>query len=364
MGPVTKVIARVIVVEFYKQNAAFFGLILLVLFGFMRSTEHLAIGNFLVAYPSALFFLYGLWLSYVVKILLFTGPTIFKSENQFLCSFALLPLRDKLFSLILTSWLLFLPGVFYAVFLIYLGLQQGLIIPVISIILAVLFFMSLIGSMLYRKLSALPHERKILQIRFASKFPRSAWLYFTEHVLRNEPVLFFLTKAYSCLLIIGTALLYETDEYDLRLYTTGILLAFAGNVALLNKYATFYYHRVTFFRNLPLSTFSVLLFHFIAISVLMLPECVFVLKYYPLPFSWIDAAGLTLFGIGICIIIFSVTLLKNVDMEKIMTWMFWLIVGNTFLILFSVHPMILGILSTTAYTFILKRQHYQFEFTE
>ncbi|MDZ7607249.1 MAG: hypothetical protein U5K79_17075 [Cyclobacteriaceae bacterium] len=251
MGPISKVIVRVLVVEFYKQNAAFFGLILLVFFGFVRGEEHLAIGNFLVSYPSALFFLYGLWLSYLVKILLFTGPAVFREENQFLSTFSLLPLADKIYSLLVTSWLLFLPAIVYGVFLLYLAATQGKWIAVISVIVAIIAFVFIISLILFRKFSALPHERTILQFRFATIYTRSAKLYFAEYILRNEPVLFFLTKAYSCLLIIGTSLLYQTDEFDLRVFTTGILLAFSGNVALLNKYVIFYYHNLTIARNLP-----------------------------------------------------------------------------------------------------------------
>lgn len=60
MRPVLNVINRCIVIEFYKQNAAFFGLILLVFFGFIKAQEHIAIGSFLIANPVALFYLYAI----------------------------------------------------------------------------------------------------------------------------------------------------------------------------------------------------------------------------------------------------------------------------------------------------------------
>jgi len=364
MGPVSKVIVRVLVVEFYKHNVAFFGLILLVFFGFIRGAEHVAIGKFLVSFPSALFFLYGLWLSYLVKILLFTGPAVFRVENQFLSNFSLLTLHDKRYSLLVTSCLLFLPAIAYGAFLLYLAVAQGFWIAVISVILAVVVFTLIIGMLLYKKLSELPHERTILQFRFATKYTRPAILYFTEHVLRNEPVLFFLTKAYSCLLIVGTSLLYQTDEFDLRLFTTGILLALSGNVALLNKYVIFYYHKLTIARNLPYSFGNILLFHLAATAVILIPEFIFLVKYFPLPMNLLDVAGLVVFGSGICMLIFSINLMKEADMEKMMIWMFWMIVGATFLILFSIHPMALGVLSLVEYSIVLKVRHYRFEFTE
>jgi len=77
-----------------------------------------------------------------------------------------------------------------------------------------------------------------------------------------------------------------------------------------------------------------------------------------------DIAGLIIFGSGICMLIFSINLIKEANMEKMMTWMFWLIVGATFLILFSIHPMVLGALSLGAYSAVLKGRHYRFEFSE
>jgi len=80
--------------------------------------------------------------------------------------------------------------------------------------------------------------------------------------------------------------------------------------------------------------------------------------------SLLDVAGLVVFGSGLCMLIFSINLLKEADMEKMMIWMFWMIVGTTFLILFSMHPMALGALSLGIYSIVLKVRHYQFEFTE
>jgi hypothetical protein len=80
--------------------------------------------------------------------------------------------------------------------------------------------------------------------------------------------------------------------------------------------------------------------------------------------SLFHVTGLFAFGSGICMLILSINLLKEADMEKMMIWMFWMIVGATFMILFSIHPMALGVLSLGIYSIVLKVRHYQFEFTE
>jgi hypothetical protein len=63
MTSVLKVLNRCLVVEFYRQNAGFFGLLFLILFGFIKAGEHIAIGSFLVANPTTLVFLYLAWIA-------------------------------------------------------------------------------------------------------------------------------------------------------------------------------------------------------------------------------------------------------------------------------------------------------------
>ena len=233
MKAVFKVLHRGLVVEFYKQNAGFFGLILLVFFGFVKSDEHIAIGAFFVGNPGALFFLYILWLAYTVKVLLFQLPVIHKPELQFLESFFLLDLKIKILTVTSTSILLLIPVLAYAIFLIFLALPNGQFTAVISIIICLTVLFALLASAILYWLNRLPHEKKIFQILFFKRIALPASLFFITFLFRKEIVLLILSKVYSCLLIVGTAALYDTDTFDLRLLTTGVMLSVVGNVALL-----------------------------------------------------------------------------------------------------------------------------------
>ncbi len=364
MDPTSKVIIRTIVVEFYRQNVAFFGLIVLVFFGFIRGAEHIAIGSFLIANPVSLLFLYGFFLTYIVKIFLFARQALSKAENQFLSDYVLLPALDRSLPVLIAGFLLFLLPLVYSVFLVYLAIANGYVVSIVWLLTADFIFVGFIGFFLYKQLMALPHEHTIVRFKILSRYARPASLFFVEHLIRNEPVLLFLTKAYSCLLIISASMLYQFDEYDLRLFTTAILLAFSGNVAIINKYVWFYYHRLTVTKNLPLSYMRILLYHLAALTVILIPEILVIFRYYPIQMLLVDVSGILLFGAALCQLMFALMIIRHTEMEKLMIWNFWLIVGTTFLILFSIHPLLLGLMALVTSAIIVYKRHYHYEYMD
>ncbi len=364
MNVVFKILHRSLVIEFYKQNAAFFGLVFLVFFGFIKSDEHIAIGAFLVGNPETLYFLYILLLAYAVKVMLFQLSAINKSEHMFLESFFLLDRKTRILTVASTSILLLIPVLTYALFLIFLALPQGLLTAVISIILCLATLLILLALVIQHQLNRLPHEKKIFQIRFFSRLTLPACLFYIAFLFRKEIVLLILSKVYSCLLLIGTTELYDTDAFDLRLLTTGVMLSIVGNVALMHKYVWFQYHSMAFTLNLPLRSFTIIRRHLLVIAILLIPEIITLFRYYPLSPDFIDALGELIFGIGLCFIMFAWMLRRQVALADFMVNVFWLLVGITFLILFSVHPLILGILMLVISANIIYIRHYQYEHSD
>lgn len=364
MKAVFRILHRSLVVEFYKQNAAFFGLILLVLFGFVKSNEHIAIGAFFVGNPEALFFLYIPWLAYTAKVLLFQLPVINKPEHHFLESFFVLDLKTKILAVTSTSVSLLIPVLAYAIFLLFLALPEGQFTAVISITICLTMLITLMASTILYWLNRLPHEKKIFQIRLFKRIPLPASLFFITFIIRKEIVMLILSKVYSCLLIIGTSALYATDNFDLRLLTTGVMLSAVGNVALLHKYISFQYQSMAFTLNLPLSTFTIISRHILVIVILSIPEIFTLFRYYPLSPEIMDISGILVFVVGLSFLMFAWMLSRQVALADFMVNVFWLVVIMTFFVLFSVHPLILGILMLVISVMITYIRHDQYEHAE
>ena len=364
MTSVLSVLNRCLAVEFYRQNAGFFGLLILVVFGFIKTSEHLAIGAFLVANPATLLFLYVIWILYGIKVALFVRPAISKKENSFLAVFALLPIHIKLKSALGVSLTLVLPVIAYGAFLITLAIPHQFYSAIASILLALATLVIGLSLFIFIRLRNSHSEKIYLHIPLFSKIARSSWLFFIEYLLRKDPVLFTLSKAYSCLVIIGTSALYKTDQFDLRLITTGILLSFVGNVSILHKYCWFLYQKLKFTLNRPISFARFTANQLELLMLILVPETIVVLRYYPLPPNTADIIGLVLFGLGITVLSFSFLLLKQIELSQFITRIFWLIVLSTFLILFSIHPLILGFLYLFIAIAILYFWRFRFEYIE
>lgn len=361
---VLKVFLRCIAVEFYKQNAAFFGLIFLVFFGFIKSSEHIAIGSFLVANPSTLFFLYIIWIGYVLKLILFVLPTLNHEKNQFFEAFFLLGSWTKIKLVSAVSILLSAPILLYAAFLMALALRNAFFLSMISIFLSAALLLVCISYFLITKLKGLPHEKTFFQLRFLNKIAKPPSLFFIEHLIRNDLALILLTKIYTGLMIIGASALYRTDQFDIRLLSTGILLALVGNVAILHKYIWFCFYKMSIVQNLPVSFVRNIFIHFFTFFLLIIPEVVFIIRYYPLPPTLLDMTGIIAFGFSIMSLIYGLLLLKQIELSDFIIKIFWLIVFTTFLILFSIHPSILAIVYLLISMLIAYFRMYKFEFVE
>lgn len=361
---IVKIINRCFVIEFYKQNAAFFGLIFLVFFGFIKAGEHIAIGSFLVANPSTLFFLYVLWIAYGLKVILFLIPAINKKENQFLESFYLLRPKIKIVAVGLASILLLMPAVAYSFFLVLLAIPYAFYWSIVSVMMFLLLLTTVIAYILLRNIQELPHEKSFIQIKFLTKFTKPYSLFFIEYLIRNDFVLLLLSKIYTCLVIIGAALLYTTDYFDIRLLSTGVLLAFAGNAAILHKFIWFRFHKMQFIQNLPLSFTNIIGQQFVILLIIIIPEVLVLIRYFPVSPTFLDVIGIFAFGLSITAIVYGFLLIKQMELSSIMAYIFWLIVVTTFLILFSIHPIVLAILYFFVSGTIIYLRIYKFEYVE
>lgn len=364
MTIISNIILRGLVVEFYKQNAAFFGLILLVFFGFIKSSEHISIGSFLVNNPESLLFVYALWLAYAVKVMLFLLPAINRTENQFLANYFLFDPFTKLMASSTSVFVLLIPVIMYGVFLMSLSAMQGHVLPIFSIFASLFIFITILALLVNNQLNRLPHEKKIFQLRPFKKITIAPEFFFISFLIRNEIVLFMLTKIYGALLIIGTSALYQTDIFDLRLLTTGVLLAAVGNVAILYKYVWFQYQPMAFSLNLPIAFFKIVLQQIITFFIILLPEFVVMLRHYPLEPGAYDVFGLLLFPVALCYLMYGWMIRKQTTLSDFMVVVFWLIVLTTFFILFSVHPTVLGIFILVISVIITYFRHYQYEHLE
>ena len=242
-----------------------------------------------------------------------------------------------------------------------LALTNGFFLSLGSLLIFLLLFVVLLSILLFKKLISLPHEKSSIQIRFLNKVVKPSSLFFIEHLIRNDFVLLLLSKVYSCLLIIGAAALYKTDQFDIRLIVTGVLLAMVGNVAIIHKYIWFYFYETKFIKNLPESILKISSLQFLTFLIIIIPEIMVIVRHYPITPSFADVIGILSFSFSIIAMIYALMLIKQVELSDFVIQIFWLVVLTTFLILFSIHPLLLAILYVFISIVIIYFRYFKFE---
>jgi hypothetical protein len=318
----------------------------------------------LVNNSESLLFVYALWVAYALKVVLFLLPAINRPENQFLANYFLLDPLTKITAACTSVLVLLIPMIMYGVFLISLSAMEGFIFPVFSIVACLLILIATLTLLVNNQLNRLPHEKKIFQLRLFKKMTLAPEFFFISFLARNEIVLLMLSKIYGVLLIIGSSAMYRTGDFDLRVLSTGVLLAAVGNVAILHKYVWFQYQPMVFSLNLPISFFKIALRQIITIFILLLPEFVVLFRHYPLDAVAYDVFGLLLFPVALCYLMYAWMILRQKTLSEFMVVVFWLIVLTTFFILFSVHPAVLGVFVLAISVIITYFRHYRYEHRE
>ncbi|MFT5887124.1 MAG: hypothetical protein ACI9IP_003597, partial [Arcticibacterium sp.] len=194
-----------------------------------------------------------------------------------------------------------------------------------------------------------------------SIFPNWASLYYLRHLLKNQPILFFSTKVYTSLLIIGGANLFYTDEYDVRLLFICSLLAAAGQFSLGKEYSNFTMDKLNFQKNFPLSLGHIFRNEILAAFWLVLIDLMIIMYHWigKVPIYHILGACLFFLFSMLFWMVFSQS--RFVWDEKYMKRIYFLVVFLFVLVMFNV-PMILFGLTILAFTWgIFKRNYFTFE---
>ncbi len=366
MHSISSVLFKCLVREYYRRNAGFFAFILIVAFSFLRGTEHIAIGKFIVRDLWMILLFFMIQMAYFIKTFLFVARHLKRPENSVLHHLTIVSKKDLYSSFLNAALLLLLPVLLYSGFLVVLAFDTGFMmhIPVLFLCEIILILCGVL--ILITKTKLLPVEQKNTRRErlFNRHFIRKPYLFFIEHLFRNEFVLLILTKIYTCLLLIGTILFYRSDTYDFRVLATGALLAFIGNIMLVHRYIWFEHTSIKLTKNLPTDTYNRFLTHLLIISLLHIPEAALLLRYYLPDISFGEIMVLFIFGISIALLAGSYTLKKMTPVEALLLSLFWFIIFNTILILFSMPIILLSGIYVLISFVLFCRNYYAFEYFE
>lgn len=344
MKSINKVLVRVLVKEFYQANAGFFLIMTGLLFGFLKTPQHIDIASFLASNPIYYLIPLVLWSLYALKTFLFAYRIKKLPANSFITDFVLLsPIARKITTAYL-QLLLLAPTVAYSMLLGAVAYKINAIESLVMLVLGNLVILLISAHFLHNRLIQ-PVDAKASNkfVSWTQNLPKHLNTLFIHHLFNRQPIPLLFTKLLSIGIIIGASLLYRSSVNDLRFLTLGVLLATGINSTLSFKYFEFEAKNLRIFRNLPISIASKFMTITTTYALLMIPELLVLLGNNYNDASPLHLGKTMLMFLSLSIFYHSIVQLKNMDMDHFVRYPFLLTATLFFVILGNVQPLTIGL---------------------
>jgi hypothetical protein len=360
-----RVLDKVFVSQFYRENANLFFLIIAFAGGFMRSHDHLALGEFLVASPSLLSIPITVWLSYTAFIMNYNREMAARDVNGFLYHFILIRNPEQASSCMRVSFFQLFPAILHGIFLIGLAAKAELIIQVSMIVVALLLILAMNCFHLTRLLRR--------SFNFGLSFGSAPWLLlpritrpFNIIVLRGtfsrQAISFLGYKTVGLLLLWSALFLSNSGDYDLRLISLAATISFSLNISFIYECHDFENRHFVLFRAMPFNLIRRLCYALITLIIYLLPELMLLIRNWPIDFGIFDLTQVILYGVSICLLWYCFLFTKDRKLETIISYVSIISISYFLLVLAALPLAILCLANFSLATFFYTFFYYRFEF--
>jgi len=339
---IVKVLVRVLVKEFYQANAGFFLITAGLLFGFLKTPQHIDIASALATKPIYYLIPLVIWSIYALKTYLFAFRIKRLPTNLFLTDFVLLTTAKRKITVLYLQILLLAPIITYSLFLALIAFQIKTYESVAWIVFGNFLVLMVSGHFLHNRLIQ-PVDPKSANkfISWTQRLPKHLSTLFIHHLFNRHPIPLLFTKLISIGIIIGASTLYHSSENDLRFLTLGVLLASGINSTLCFQHFEFNAKALKIFNNLPFSFLSKFATTTATYALLMIPELVVLLGNNFIDVSSFFLAYIMLMFLSLSVFYYSIIQLKNMDMEHFIRYPFLLTSTLFFVILGHAQPLMI-----------------------
>jgi hypothetical protein len=362
---VNTILHKVFVKEFYRLNAGFFLVIVILTFGFMSGVEHKALAEFFIASPVVMLIPIAVWTIYLIKIVSFNRHQLTLSENQFLFEIVLLPRSRQSISFLLALSSQFLPAILYGCFLVLMAAKHQKIIPILIVVLSISLLLLVSVTLMQWMVASRLRDKRITGIkRFLDyKFSKPFVQFYTEWVIRQEPVMLLGTKIFSGILIFAVTQLYKGEDYDWRLLAMGATIAFIANFMVIAALKRFEGFRLSLLRNLPMSLMKRSAIHLAVMTILCIPEVILLIRNFPENLPWQHSVFTILFGISICMFLYGLSFINSIQHKDPVRWIFGAGIAWILLVLWKVPLELLAAVNFMIWALLMKTGFYNFEYS-
>jgi hypothetical protein len=360
MFPISDVLTRVLVAQFYKQNSGLLLFIFFVMFGMVEGSQlvsyHLSLMTGIVQSPTFLALVLLLWLVYAVKSALFVGAQLSKPQNTFLYALAALPRASQLVNLFAPHLLIHLPVWFYAMATSFVAINQGK--PTIALLI-IAFNISVCMAMSWVSVRKLNHPGSFSASLFSGiklPFRKPLFWFYLGFIMSDALLILIITKLFSYFVLLGFFQI-PLDHYENRIPLMGLPVGIVAHAVLVYEIRKWEDNYLSFARNLPIKLSDRYFALALVYLLLITPEILLLITNHV---HLIDCVGTIAFGVGLLLFFHPLLYHLNMNMDRYIQYVLITFLLSFALILFKLSWLLVPVYIAISLR-MYKKYFYSFE---
>ena len=360
MFPISKVLNRVVVAPFYKQNTGLLLFIFFIMFGMVEGSQlfyyHLSLMTGIVQSTVFLSLVLALWFVYAIKSSQFVMSQLAKPQNAFLYTLTAVPRAVQLGNVFVVHVLIHLPVWLYATATSFVAVNQGK--PAIGFLILA-YNLLLCLALSFVSVQKLNHPTSFsisLFSRVKLPFKKPVLLFYVGYIFNNVLLIFMVTKLFSYLSLFGF-LQIPLDHYENRVPMIGFLIGVAAHAVLIFEIRTWEDNYLLFFKNLPIAIAT----RFVGLAgmyaLLVTPEMLLLITNHV---HLLDVVRTGAFGIGLLLFLHTMLYRLQMNMDRYIQFLLVTFLLSFALILFGL-SWLLTIIYFALSFYWYKKYFYSFE---
>jgi len=296
---------------------------------------HKAVANLIAQNQLLLLIVLAVWFLYNLKCIDYITKEIKLPQQQFLTCLQNIGTKKCFGYLCFVQFMIFIPVIAYAVFIIIIALKNNAYIVVGEIAVFILI-MLLITPIIYVR--TLQNRLREISFHFFTSTVRISKTIITiplVYIWNSRKQMLLIAKFFSLLLLLLFIRTYEPDHYDIRPLLLCFLLSTISNCAIVFEIKSFENNYLQLIYNFPISLFRRFMQLIIMYALLLLPELLLVWKAYPLFFHLTDYIQLILASVSLLVLLHTTLLTGNINMDAFIKIVFAIAMALFFIILYD-----------------------------
>ena len=276
MGTRDKTLNHSIAGPFYRQHAGAFLFLFFILFGIQPSFNdalrtHYAFINGILTSLNFFLVAFSCWMLYAIKTIIFFKSCLQKESYDFLYDLNAIPQGKRFMILVKLIAVLLAPLSCYALFIIGVAINEHRVLNGIGIVSTVFILHLLTTIVVYYFIKNAKALQQVTGTVLSFALPKNLFGFVLKFVFYRQFITLLIVKiiSFSCLYFFVRT---EASVFEERMLWLLFLTMVIGHSVMVFRNFHFLEEELSFYRNLPIRSFSILLSLLAVYTILLLPE--------------------------------------------------------------------------------------------